>query len=148
MISIRTATDDDRVWAAKLMAESEPWTSLGIGFDKCLANCRNSRHSLYVAETGGKAAGFILIDPAGLAGSPYIKSVAVEPAMRNMKIGELLVLHAEEVARGTSANIFLCVSSFNIAARRFYERLGFSKTGEIEDYIIKGASEIIMRKIL
>jgi len=34
------------------------------------------------------------------------------------------------------------------SARAFYERLGFRAVGEFQDYIIEGASEILMHKRL
>ena len=40
----------------------------------------------------------------------------------------------------------MCVSSFNTDAQRLYKRLGYQIVGELEDYIIPGASEILLRK--
>ncbi|MFN2443136.1 MAG: GNAT family N-acetyltransferase, partial [Thermoanaerobaculia bacterium] len=45
-------------------------------------------------------------------------------------------------------NVFLFVSSFNDGARRLYERLGYRVVGEVPDYLIPGASEILMRKTI
>ena len=55
---------------------------------------------------------------------------------------------AEDLFRREARHIFLCVSSFNTRARAFYERLGFCAVGEFQDYIIEGASEILMHKRL
>jgi ribosomal protein S18 acetylase RimI-like enzyme len=44
--------------------------------------------------------------------------------------------------------MFLCVSSFNDGARRLYERLGYIRVGQLPDYIVDGASEILMHKRL
>jgi RimJ/RimL family protein N-acetyltransferase len=38
------------------------------------------------------------------------------------------------------------VSSFNTGAKRLYERLGFSETGILKDYVIRGSDEYLMRK--
>jgi ribosomal protein S18 acetylase RimI-like enzyme len=43
-------------------------------------------------------------------------------------------------------NVFMCVSSFNDAARRLYQRLGYQVVGELTDYIVAGYSEILLRK--
>lgn len=43
---------------------------------------------------------------------------------------------------------FLCVSSFNPRARALYERLGYELIGELKDFVIDGASELLMRKRL
>ena len=36
--------------------------------------------------------------------------------------------------------------SFNHAARRLYERQGYTVVGELSDYIVEGYSEILLRK--
>ena len=45
-------------------------------------------------------------------------------------------------------HLFLCVSSFNHRAYAFYERQGYSPVGVLEDYVVEGASEILMHKRL
>lgn len=42
--------------------------------------------------------------------------------------------------------MFLCVSSFNADVRRFYERHEYESVGELQNFIITGASEVILRK--
>jgi ribosomal protein S18 acetylase RimI-like enzyme len=55
---------------------------------------------------------------------------------------------AEDLFRGESPHMFLCVSSFNLRARVFYERRGYRAVGEFQDYIIEGASEFLLHKRL
>jgi ribosomal protein S18 acetylase RimI-like enzyme len=55
---------------------------------------------------------------------------------------------AEKRVFRDSPNIFLCVSSFNEGARRLYERLGYTPVGELEDYLVAGHAEILMRKTI
>lgn len=40
----------------------------------------------------------------------------------------------------------MCVSSFNVAARRLYERVGYQVIGELTNYIVQGHSEFLLRK--
>jgi ribosomal protein S18 acetylase RimI-like enzyme len=42
----------------------------------------------------------------------------------------------------------LSVSSFNHRAQKFYERLGYRRVGELENFLVAGQSEILMRKTL
>jgi ribosomal protein S18 acetylase RimI-like enzyme len=42
--------------------------------------------------------------------------------------------------------VFLLVSSFNKDAQRFYRSRGYEVVGEIRDALVRGESEIIMRK--
>ena len=53
---------------------------------------------------------------------------------------------AEEIIFSYSPNVFLCVSSFNKKAKRFYERLGYKRVGILKDFLIKGADEYLLRK--
>jgi hypothetical protein len=40
----------------------------------------------------------------------------------------------------------MCVSSFNVGARRLYLRHGYEVVGELTDYIVEGHSETLLRK--
>lgn len=53
---------------------------------------------------------------------------------------------AEQRILRESANVFMCVSSFNHGARRLYERQGYKVVGELTNYIVEGYSEILLRK--
>ena len=48
----------------------------------------------------------------------------------------------------TNKNLFLCVSSFNPDAQRFYTRLGYEQIGVLKDYLVEGHDEILMRKTI
>ena len=147
-IDIGAATEPEREWAAQLMASSEPWITLGRRIEACRDACRRPETLLFVARDAGAACGFILVHPRGLAGSPYIASVAVAESSRGLGLGTRLLDFAENRFRPEARHIFLCVSSFNARARRLYERHGYEAVGELADYIIDGASEIVMHKWL
>jgi ribosomal protein S18 acetylase RimI-like enzyme len=68
------------------------------------------------------------------------------PEHRNRGIGARLMTFAEERIFRESPNVFLCVTTFNTDAQRFYQRLGYRRIGVIEDFAIEGAGEILMRK--
>jgi ribosomal protein S18 acetylase RimI-like enzyme len=55
---------------------------------------------------------------------------------------------AEERIFQEVPNVFLCVSSFNQEAQRFYARLGYEQVGELKDYVVRGHSEFLMRKTI
>jgi len=146
-IAIDLASDADREWSAKLMASSEPWLALGRDFPTCLAYCRAPQFVALMARREGARCGFLLLHPTGVAGSPYIASIASVAAMRGQGIGSELLAAAERWFP-KATHIFLCVSSFNTRARQLYERRGYTKVGEFPDYVIAGASEILMHKRL
>ena len=143
---IHKATDLEKDLAAHLLASSEPWIRLSITEEQCRKNCHDPEFQLYIACKGEKPAGVILLDPRGVAGSPYIKSIAVFPEFRGQGIGSNLLSFTEDHFRKKSRHLFICVSSFNERARKLYERSGFHPVGELRDYIIEGASEILMHK--
>lgn len=76
----------------------------------------------------------------------YIQTVCIDPARRGRGLGSKLVEFAEQRILQVSPNIFLCVSSFNQGARRLYEQLGYTVVGELTDYIVRGHSELLLRK--
>jgi len=147
-VTIRKATGDDARWASAVMASSDPWVTLGRGFEACLAACTSALDVLEIAESGGERCGLVLVRPAGVAGAPYIVSIAVAPTFRGRGVGSALLEHVEGTYRGRSRHLFLCVSSFNPGARRFYERHGFEAVGTLKAFLIEGADEVLMHKRL
>ena len=147
-VTVRAARDDDYAWAAALMSSAEPWITLRRDFDSCLRACTSSSDVLEIADAGGERCGLVLVRPAGVAGAPYIVSIAVAETRRSRGVGAVLLAHVEEAWRSRSRHLFLCVSSFNPRARQFYERHGFKAVGAFPDFIIEGADEILMHKSL
>ena len=147
-IEISTASAEEKNWAALLLSGSEPWVSLRISQEKISESCHNPEHEVYIAHLQEKPCGVIIIHPKGLAGSPYIKSIAVDNDFRSKGIGAALIQYTEEIFRTKARYLFLCVSSFNTRAQALYEKLGFTVAGELKDFIIDGASEILMSKRL
>lgn len=147
-IDIHSANDEEMDLAAELLANSEPWITLGITPDQCKKNCHDREFLLFIAYSGNMPSGIILLDPRGVAGSPYIKSIAVFPEFRGLGIGSKLLSFAEDLFRNKARYLFICVSSFNERARKLYEKCGYQAAGELRNYIIEGASEILLNKRL
>src|SRR5712692_5628613 len=145
-VSLMTA-DSDAQACARMMAESEPWLTLGRGYEASLSILRDASKERYVARSGGELVGFLILNMGG-AFAGYIQTVCVAEKNRGQGIGARLVAFAEERIFRDSPNVFLCVSSFNSGARRLYERLGYRVVGELIDYVVTGHSEILMRKTL
>lgn len=147
-IAISPATDGEREWAARTMAGSDPWIRLGRGLETCRAVCTRPGYEMWVARSAGEPLGFALVHAHGVAGSPYLASIAVAEAARGRGVGARLVAFVEERFRPEARHFFLCVSSFNADARRLYERLGYEAVGLLKDYVIDGADEVLMHKRL
>jgi ribosomal protein S18 acetylase RimI-like enzyme len=146
--SIELATEEDREWCARLMAGSDPWITLRRNLEQCRKICQNREYLLYVARCNDRRCAFILLHQRGVAGSPYIASIATAEEGRGQGLGSTLLEFAENLFRAEAHHIFLCVSSFNLRARILYERHGYIALCELQDYVIDGASEILMHKWL
>ncbi|HEX9901343.1 MAG TPA: N-acetyltransferase [Acidobacteriota bacterium] len=132
---------------ARMMADSEPWITLGRDYEKALRVLTDPRREVYQAFVEEKIVGFtILLMQGALVG--YIQSICMAPEWRNRRLGRQLLEFAEKRIFKDTPNVFLCVSSFNRDARRWYARLGYEVIGELKDYIIPGHSEILMRKTI
>jgi ribosomal protein S18 acetylase RimI-like enzyme len=146
-IEIGEATTAEREWCARLMAASEPWVTLRRGTDVLLPAALDPEYVVLVARRGGSPCGFIRIHPRGVAGSPYVASVAVAESERGRGVGTAL-LDATEARYPKARYVFLCVSSFNTRARALYERHGYRLVGELPDYVVDGYSELLLGKRL
>lgn len=133
--------------SAAIMAGTDPWITLGFGYDGLLRSLQRPTTEVRVAVADSKVVGIVAILMEG-ALTGYIGSLAVASEWRGRGIGAELLRHAEEFVFRSRPNIFLCVSSFNEGAHRFYARCGYERIGEIRDYIIRGHSEFLMRKTL
>ncbi len=130
-----------------MMAGSEPWLTFRRDLQASRAVLERPGTELFIAWEQKRMAGFILLAPFGLAGSPYVASIAVAAEARGKGIGSQLLRFAEKrfADRG---HIFLLVSSFNQRAQELYRRHGYEFVGELKNYIVAGHSELIMHKRL
>jgi len=146
-IHVTAAVLDDYEWCATLMASSEPWITLGRDLGSCHDALNRPGTELFVARNpeDDQLIGFVLLAPYGLAGSPYIATVAVAAEVRGQGIGTELLRFAEHHFAGRE-HLFLLVSSFNQGARQLYLRQGYAPVGELKDYCVSGQSELILHK--
>jgi len=130
---------------ARMMSETEPWITLGRTFEASLDVVGDRFAETYVARSGGQVVGFVVLMMHG-ALPGYVRSVCIRADQRGGGLGTALMRFAEERIFRERSNVFLCVSSFNKAAQRLYLRLGYKQVGELEDYLVAGHSELLMRK--
>lgn len=141
----RLSNDDMARQCARFTAESEPWLTLGISFDRVVAVLGNPDSESYVASVDGAPAGVIVIQMKG-AFPGYVKLVSVSAEFRGRGIGGRMMTFAEKRIFAESPNVFICVSSFNRDAQKFYEKLGYEKAGLLKEYVVSGHDEILLRK--
>lgn len=148
MVAIRPlAGEEEARRCAEMMCSTEPWITIGRNFDASLKIIRDATREVYVADNDGRVEGFIILNMRG-AFVGYIQTVCVDASARGAGLGTQLVQFAEKRIFAETPNVFLCVSSFNPRARQLYERLGYALIGELKDYLIRGHSELLMRKTI
>lgn len=129
------------------MSTTDPWLTLGRGFDECLKVVSDPDREIYVATDETGVTGFLILQMRGTFVG-YIQTVAVRADQRRQGLGTTLIEFAEERIFRDHPNVFMCVSSFNPRAKELYLRLGYSEIGEIPDFIVRGHSEILLRKTI
>jgi ribosomal protein S18 acetylase RimI-like enzyme len=135
----------DLDWCARLMAESEPWLTLGRGYQASLAALINPLKERYLVRREGVPVGFLILDLTGPF-KGYIQTICMAPEVRGQGLGSRVIEWAESRIFRESPNVFMCVSSFNVGARRLYARLGFELVGSLRDYVVAGQDELLLRK--
>jgi ribosomal protein S18 acetylase RimI-like enzyme len=145
--SIRPYRSGDRNDVIRMLAESDPWKTLGYTaaqWERLFDPLPAGRDG-YVIELNGTVAGIGLLRPRFLFGD-YLELLAIAPSAQGKGLGTTLLLYLERVVFQHGQNLFVCVSDFNTAARRFYTRNGYEEVGPLPDLLIAGATEILLRK--
>ena len=132
-------------YCAGFLVASDPWVTLGLTFEQVLERLTDPTREIHVAAVDKEIAGVLILFLDGVL-KGYIQTIAVQPDWRSHGIGKRLMSFAEERIFRISPNVFLCVSSFNLDAQKFYEQLGYQRVGELADFVTLGHSEILMRK--
>jgi GNAT superfamily N-acetyltransferase len=91
-------------------------------------------------QTGGGATGYAVYDWA------YIQFFAIPPEQRGTGLGRELMARVEAFARERGL-IGIFLDTFEFQARGFYEKLGFTVFGTIEDHP-RGQSRFFLQKRL
>jgi ribosomal-protein-alanine N-acetyltransferase len=150
-LTFRPLGDEHEVeTCARMMAQSEPWKTLRRDYEMCRRTLSDPTREVYVAlasDDKAEIAGFVILNMKG-AFVGYIQTLCVAPERRGQGTGTALLQFAEERILRDTPNVFICVSSFNEGAQRLYARLGYTIVGELNDYIVSGHSEILLRKTI
>ncbi len=136
--------------AARLVASLPLYQSYGLsesGARKGLASGLDDERAVMLAAVDGAdllgVAWFVrrgCFDRSG-----YLKQIAVSDAAQGRGVGKKLLgeLEHRHLAEG---GIVLMVTSSNTGARGFYERLGYTRVGEIAGYVRQDKDECVYWK--
>lgn len=140
-------SDEDIDACARMMATSEPWITLKRTVDVLRPIIADPEKELHVVRDSMGIAGFVLLDLRGLLNG-YVQTLCVREDRRRSGLGAALLTAAECRIFDQSANVFLCVSSFNPDAQKFYARMGYERIGPLREIVVTGHDEILLRKTI
>lgn len=135
--------------AAAIVA-MEPWSVMNYPADRlteflATPDCGATR---CLIEIGGEKAGVISVRYPWLKG-PYLELLALLAPFQGKGIGgNLLARFEREAVSREARNLFVCASSFNERALRFYRRHGFREVAVLPGLVAEGYDEILLRKCL
>ena len=141
---------DDISACARWIAETPLWQRYGVterSMSESFTKRLRDGATIYVVERAGAVLGVIWIVARGAFNrSGYIRLIGVRPDERGHGVGRALMEYAEAQLFADAPEIFLLVSDFNTDAQRFYERLGYRQAGVLDDYVVRGVSEVVFWK--
>ncbi len=132
---------------ARMMASSEPWITLQRTADALVPVISDPVKDVHLVRDADGIAAFVILDLRGLTNG-YVQTICVRDDRRGGGLGAALLGWSEIYIQQQSPNVFLCVSSFNAGAQRFYARLGYERVGVLREYVVNGYDEILMRKTI
>ena len=143
---IRLTTDPENYRVcAMMMSKTDPWITLEMNYEQCLKAFDGGCKEIYIVETENIIAGFVILQTSGTF-SGYIQTICIDEAFRGRGFGKKLLQYCEDRILKFSPNVFICVSSFNKGAIKLYYEFGFKLVGELENFVKKGFTELLLRK--
>jgi ribosomal protein S18 acetylase RimI-like enzyme len=130
---------------ARMMAETDPWITLGMDYNYCLKAFEGLFKEVFVLKKQEEIIGFVIIQTQGTF-KGYIQTICIDKTNRRGGYGTKILEFCEERILQYSPNIFICVSSFNEKALHLYQKFGFRLIGELQDFIKPGFTELLLRK--
>ncbi|MDR3694162.1 N-acetyltransferase [Mucilaginibacter sp.] len=141
----RTTNPADFAVCAGIMAGTDPWVTLGIGYDDCLKAFGGSFREVFIMKNEKEIIGFVIMQSQGTFRG-YIQTLAIDNKYRSHGYGTQILQFCQDRILTYSPNIFICVSSFNKGAIQLYTKFGFELIGELKDFIKPGFDELLLRK--
>src|ERR1700722_13037547 len=112
-IIIELTTDPrDFTICAQMMAETDPWITLGMDYDYCLKAFEGAFKEIFVLKKAAEITGFVIMQTQGTF-KGYIQTICISKGHRGEGYGTKILQFCEDRILRYSPNIFICVSSFN-----------------------------------
>jgi GNAT superfamily N-acetyltransferase len=132
------------------LAEIDPWAR--CGYTPALLTAylagRETDAPRFEIRVDRALAGAIGVRRNWLRG-PYLQFLGILPAFQKRGTGSTALAWFEGEARASNAqNLWVAASDFNTRALAFYETRGFGRVATLSDLVVKGGSEVLLRKQL
>jgi [ribosomal protein S18]-alanine N-acetyltransferase len=145
-MTFRELEESEVVRCAGWLTASEPWITLGFDQAKSEWALRRATLEKWVAvDSENMPIGIAVLNFSGpFVG--YLQILCVAPECRGEGVGSALIGFAQERIFARHSNMFLCVTDFNTDAQRLYARHGFEQVGRLDDFLVAGHAELLLRK--
>lgn len=138
---IRPVEIDD-VTAVKIIEDScfpNPWDIdifLALaGAKGCITLRRGKQVFMHVIETNGSVAGYVVWEDCPKTHEGRVLNIAVRKNLQRMNLGRSLFQHVfDSLSERGIKTVALEVREGNLAAHRFYERMGMEESGRVPNY--------------
>lgn len=140
---------EDAEGVANKLATMDPWLALGysaIPLKNYLSAGDPSLHR-YAVMADNAIAGVVAVRYPWLRGS-YLELIGLFPEQQGKGLGGAILQWMEQETKPWAGNLWVLVSSFNEAAKRFYLRQGFTEIANIEALVSSRSNELLLRKVL
>jgi ribosomal protein S18 acetylase RimI-like enzyme len=130
------------------IAAMEPWSVMNYPAEQLAAFLagEDSGATRYLVRVNESDAGAVSVRHPWLKG-PYLELLALLPQAQAQGIGSHIMAWFERTALEHRArNLWVCASSFNARALRFYERHGYRRAATLPGLVADGYDEILLRK--
>ena len=132
---------------AERLAQIDPWKRLGQTPQAIEGVLRPPGPSAwsYLIRVEGKQAGVVVLRAPWLLGV-YLNFFCVLPEYQGSGVGASVLRWLERESGRAFGNIWVCTSAFNKRAAAYYRSHGFARVAKLEDLIVEGEDELLMRK--
>lgn len=154
-VAVRPLTEDDVAICARWVDEHPLFVPYGMTSAILASSLRTAfegGEGLLVAEaTTGSEPGSLLglawfLTKGAFSRSGYLRLLLVSERATGGGIGRALMGAVETAVFADATDLLLLVNKDNVGAQRFYERLDYTRIGELDDYVAPGLHEYIYRK--
>lgn len=148
-IELRPMTREAASPIGTVLAAIDPWARVARTPEHMIAFLADVEEGArrYRIMVGGQNAGAMVVRVPWLHG-PYLHLIGLAPEFHGAGVGGAALGWLEAAARGRYRNLWLCVSAFNVRARRLYEANGYRLAATLDALVFDGMDELLMRKRL